>query len=127
MGGLGPTTLKPVPETDAWEMVRLDLVVLVMAASLIKLLPTCTVPKSMLEEDAVWLAAVFEIKKTEQKIRDQQAGLQGDPVHIILVSLTLHVLTAHGQGNMELAFALARLRLRNHNLGFILSSEKNLR
>jgi len=65
MGRVGPAKVKPVPETDACEMVRLNLVVLVMLTGLIKLLPTCTLPKLMLEVDAVWPVAVFEIKKRE--------------------------------------------------------------
>jgi len=65
MGRVGPANLKLVPETAAWEMVRLNLVVLVMTAALIKVLPTCTLPKLMLEEDALWPVAEFEIKKRE--------------------------------------------------------------
>ena len=82
MGRLGPANLKPVPEADACEMVRLDLPVLVMATGLIKVLPTCTSPKLMLVEESVWAIAVWEMKKTENRMRDQQAGLHGDPGHI---------------------------------------------
>jgi hypothetical protein len=50
IGKLGPLKLKPVPETDACEMVMYLLLVLVTEVDSVLLLPSWTLPKSRPEE-----------------------------------------------------------------------------
>jgi hypothetical protein len=91
-GSVGPTKLKPVPETDACETVRLNLVPLVIAIDLIKVLPAGTVPKFMLEEDAV-CPITLEAQNIRAETRNQQTGLKGELGQVILFySLSNYVL-----------------------------------
>ena len=89
---MGPAKLKPVPETEACETVRLNLVALLMATDLIKVLPSGTVPKLMLEEDAV-CPVTLEAQKIRAETRNQQTGLKGELGQVILFySLPKYVL-----------------------------------
>ena len=88
MGRLGPEKLNPVPETVACEIVTVCLPVLVTATGLIKLLPTCTVPnETFVTEIDIWAAAAAEISTSEMKIKTRQAGLRGEPRHLMNRSL----------------------------------------
>lgn len=90
-GSVGPAKLKPVPETETCETVRLNLVALVMVMDLIKVLPNGTVPKLMLEEDALCPLAV-EVSAIRAAIRNQQAGLKGELGQVIFIySLSKYV------------------------------------
>jgi hypothetical protein len=103
-GSVGPAKLKPVPETEACETVRLNLVALVMATDLIKVLPSGTVPKLMLEEDDVCPIAL-EVSKIRIATRNQPAGLKGELGQVILFcSLSKPVLTEHAGGYRALVF-----------------------
>jgi hypothetical protein len=84
-GSVGPAKWKPVPETEACEIVRLNLVPLLMAIDLIKVLPSGTLPKLMLEEDAV-CPMTLEAQKIRAETRNQQTGLKGELGQVILFS-----------------------------------------
>jgi hypothetical protein len=110
-GSVGPAKLKPVPETEACETVRLNLVPLVMAIDLTNVLPSCTVPKLILEEDAVCPLAL-EVKMMRAVISNQPAGLKGDLGQVIFVySLSKYVPHSRaGEYRDLLEVAIDRLR-----------------
>ena len=83
-GSVGPTKLKPLPETKTCETVRLNLLALVMATDLMDVLPNGTVPKLMLVEDAVCPLAL-EVSVIRAIIRNQQAGLKGELGQVIII------------------------------------------
>lgn len=100
-GSVGPAKLKPLPETETWETVRLNLVALVMATDLIKVLPNGTVPKLRPGEDAVCPLAL-EVSRIRAAIRNQQAGLKGELGQVIFFIRSLSTCHGGGQGNIEL-------------------------
>lgn len=105
---MGPAKLKPLPETEACEIVRLNFVALVIAIALIKVLPNGTVPKLMLEEDAVCPIAL-EISTMRDAIRNQQAGLKGELGRVIfLYSLSKYVPSRAGKYRDLFAIAINR-------------------
>jgi hypothetical protein len=88
MGRLGPAKLKPGPDTTTWEIVAVDLPVLVTATGMIRLMPICTVPKLTFEkENAIWPLATAEIKKIEKRVRIPKDGFRGKPRQLMLFAL----------------------------------------
>jgi hypothetical protein len=63
-GTLNPLTLNPVPDTLAWEIVRLDLPVLLRTADCDTLLPSRTVPKLTVEGSTASCPAAVAAKRT---------------------------------------------------------------
>jgi hypothetical protein len=65
-----------------------DLPVLVTGMGMIRLLPTCTVPKLTFEnENAIWAVAAAEINKIEKRMRIQKDSLRGNPMQLMLFAL----------------------------------------
>lgn len=83
-GKVGPARLKPVPETDAFDTVRLNLVAFVMATDSISTLLTCTLPKLMLAEDAVCPIA-FELKKIKARTSGPEARLERELGQVVII------------------------------------------
>src|SRR5215467_11456390 len=71
---------------------------------MIILLPTCTLPNATFNTEIdIWAVAAADISNSETTMGIQQAGLRGEPRHLMF-ALFLHVLVGHGGGFIELCF-----------------------
>ena len=96
-GRLGPTKLKTLPEAAAFEIVTLTFPLFPTETGRIALLPTCTVPKLVLETLTICAKAAVEMERSKQG-RRRRPRLRGDPGQLMSFALFLAVLTEHGWG-----------------------------
>jgi hypothetical protein len=117
-GSVGPAKLKPPPETETCETVRLNLVALVMATDLIEVLPNGMVPKLMLVGDAVCPLAL-EVSVIRATIRNQQAGLKGELGQVIFIYPLSKFVPRRRAGEYRVLFAVPINRWRNYEADVI--------
>ena len=78
----------------------------VTATGMITVLPTCALPNATFDaESDICAVAATEISKVEKRIKIRKAGLWGEPRHLMLFALSLHVPVGHGGGFVELCFS----------------------
>ena len=106
IGRLGPANRNPLPEVVACEIVKLYLLELVTEMGMIRLLPTATVPKLVVDTDTNFsVAAAPEIVKRERK-RPAYTSLRGDPRRLIFTRSLCCACSA--QRGIDGAFGLCR-------------------
>jgi hypothetical protein len=86
--------------------VTVCLPVFVTETGVITLLPTCTLPNATFDaESDIWAAAAAEISNSEKRMGIQQAGLRGEPRHLMRSLSFCTCPCEHGGGFVELIHA----------------------